>query len=49
MRPHSFTRTAAAVLAAEQSPDGAVVERRTGLRVNGKENALEAYLLFALP
>jgi adenylate cyclase len=33
----------------EQLPDGAVVERRTGLRVKGKEDALEAYLLFALP
>ena len=33
----------------EQLPDGAVVERRSGLRVKGKEDALEAYLLFALP
>jgi class 3 adenylate cyclase len=33
----------------EQLPEGAVVERRTGLRVKGKEDALEAYLLFALP
>lgn len=33
----------------DQLPDGAVVEHRTGLRVKGKEDALEAYLLFALP
>ncbi len=33
----------------EQLPDGAVVEPRTGLRVKGKEDALDAYLLFALP
>jgi class 3 adenylate cyclase len=33
----------------EQLPDGAVVEPRKGLRVKGKEEALDAYLLFALP
>jgi len=33
----------------EQLPDGAVVERRSGLRVKGKEDTLEAYLLFELP
>jgi adenylate cyclase len=33
----------------EQLPDGTVVEPRTGLRVKGKKDALDAYLLFALP
>jgi adenylate cyclase len=32
-----------------QLPDGAVVERRSGLRAKGKQDALEAYVLFALP
>ena len=29
--------------------DGAVVEARSGLRVKGKRDALDAYVLFALP
>jgi adenylate cyclase len=33
----------------EQLPDGAVVEQRSGLRVKGKQEALDAYVLFALP
>ena len=33
----------------EQLPDGAVVEQRPGLRVKGKQEALDAYVLFALP
>jgi cysteine synthase len=33
----------------EQLPDGAVVEARSGLRVKGKQDALDAYVLFALP
>lgn len=33
----------------EQLPRGAVVEERTGLRVKGKDDALRAYLLLALP
>jgi adenylate cyclase len=33
----------------EQLPDGAVVEPRSGLRVKGKQEALDAYVLFALP
>jgi class 3 adenylate cyclase len=32
-----------------QLPDGAVVEQRAGLRVKGKQDALDAYVLFALP
>jgi adenylate cyclase len=32
-----------------QLPDGAVVEARSGLRVKGKEDALDAYVLLALP
>ena len=33
----------------EQLPDGAVVEERSGLRVKGKEKAVNAYVLLALP
>jgi len=33
----------------EQLPDGAVVEQRSGLRVKGKRDAVDAYVLFALP
>ncbi len=33
----------------EQLPDGAVVEQRAGLRVKGKRNAIDAYILVALP
>ena len=33
----------------EQLPEGAVVEERPGLRVKGKRDALDAYVLFALP
>jgi adenylate cyclase len=33
----------------EQLPAGAVVEARSGLRVKGKEDAVDAYLLLALP
>ncbi|HZT17113.1 MAG TPA: adenylate/guanylate cyclase domain-containing protein [Gaiellaceae bacterium] len=33
----------------EQLPDGAVVEERRGLRVKGKADALDAYVLVALP
>jgi len=33
----------------EQLPDGAVVEQRQGLRVKGKRDTLDAYVLFALP
>ena len=33
----------------EQLPDGAVVEERQGLRIKGREDALDAYVLFALP
>jgi adenylate cyclase len=33
----------------DQLPDGAVVEARTGLRVKGKDNAINAYVLLALP
>ena len=33
----------------EQLPDGAVVEARTGLRIKGKDHAVTAYVLLALP
>ena len=33
----------------EQLPDGAVVEERTGLRIKGKDHAVTAYVLLALP
>ena len=33
----------------EQLPDGAVVEERQGLRIKGREDAFDAYVLFALP
>jgi adenylate cyclase len=33
----------------DQLPDGAVVEARTGLKVKGKDKALNAYVLLALP
>jgi adenylate cyclase len=33
----------------EQLPDGAVVEAQSGLRLKGKEDALDAYVLLALP
>jgi class 3 adenylate cyclase len=33
----------------EQLPDGAVVERRSGLRVKGRQQTIDAYLLVALP
>jgi class 3 adenylate cyclase len=33
----------------EQLPDGAIVEQRPGLRVKGKQDPLDAYVLFALP
>jgi adenylate cyclase len=33
----------------DRLPDGAIVERRSGLRVKGKEDTLDAYVLFALP
>jgi adenylate cyclase len=32
-----------------QLPDGAVVEARTGLRVKGKDDVVDAYVLLALP
>jgi class 3 adenylate cyclase len=32
-----------------QLPDGAVVEARPGLRVKGKDDAVDAYVLHALP
>jgi class 3 adenylate cyclase len=33
----------------ERLPDGAVVEPRTGLRVKGKDDVIDAYVLVALP
>ena len=33
----------------ERLPDGAVVEARSGLRVKGKDAAVDAYVLHALP
>jgi adenylate cyclase len=33
----------------EQLPDGAVVEQRAGLRIKGRRNAIDAYVLVALP
>ena len=33
----------------EQLPDGAVVEQRAGLRIKGRQNAIDAYVLVALP
>lgn len=33
----------------EQLPDGAVVEQRPELLVKGKQDGLDAYVLFALP
>ena len=33
----------------ERLPDGAVVERRCGLRLKGKEDVVDAYVLHALP
>jgi class 3 adenylate cyclase len=33
----------------EQLPEGAVVEARGGLRVKGKDRAVDAYVLLALP
>jgi class 3 adenylate cyclase len=32
-----------------QLPDGTVVEEKTGLRVKGKDDALTAYVLLAVP
>ena len=33
----------------DRLPDGAVVEERVGLRVKGKGNAIDAYVLHELP
>jgi class 3 adenylate cyclase len=33
----------------EQLPEGTVVQERSGLRVKGKKEALDAYVLLALP
>ncbi len=33
----------------EQLPDGAVVQEKTGLRIKGKDQAVTAYVLLALP
>jgi class 3 adenylate cyclase len=33
----------------DRLPDGAVVEARSGLRVKGKEDVVDAYVLHALP
>jgi hypothetical protein len=33
----------------EQLPDGAVVVPRAGLRIKGKADAVDAYVLLALP
>jgi class 3 adenylate cyclase len=33
----------------ELLPDGSAAEPRSGVRVKGKEDALDAYLLHALP
>ena len=33
----------------DQLPDGSVVEQRAGLRVKGKDDAVDAYVLLALP
>jgi hypothetical protein len=33
----------------ERLPDGAVVEPRAGLRVKGKDVAIDGYVLHALP
>ena len=33
----------------EQLPDGTVVEERTGLRIKGKDDVINAYVLLALP
>ena len=33
----------------EQLPDGAVVEARRELRIKGKDDAITAYVLLALP
>jgi adenylate cyclase len=33
----------------KQLPDGTVVEKRAGLRMKGKDDAIDAYLLLALP
>jgi adenylate cyclase len=33
----------------EQLPDGVVVEPKTGLRIKGKEDEIDAFLLLAVP
>ena len=33
----------------ERLPDGAVVEKRMGLRLKGKQDVVDAYVLHALP
>jgi hypothetical protein len=33
----------------EQLPDGTVVEERSGLRIKGKDDLIDAYVLLALP
>jgi adenylate cyclase len=33
----------------DQLPDGSIVEQRSGLRVKGKDDAVNAYILIALP
>jgi adenylate cyclase len=33
----------------DQLPDGSIVEQRSGLRVKGKDDAVNAYVLIALP
>jgi class 3 adenylate cyclase len=33
----------------EQLPDGAVVQAKSGLRVKGRDQAVDAYVLLALP
>jgi class 3 adenylate cyclase len=33
----------------DRLPDGSVVEQRAGLRVKGKDDAVDAYVLLALP
>jgi hypothetical protein len=33
----------------DRLPEGAVVEERSGLRINGKDDVVHAYVLLALP
>src|SRR5262245_6313302 len=51
-RLESLAPTGGVLIGAEtyrELPDGTVVEKRAGLRIKGKDDAIDAYLLLALP